>query len=72
MRIRRAACRRSFDFPFGTRTLLWMVLQVKVKVRARTSELIGPVARHFRCPKAAVSIKSGTSGQRKLMLVNGA
>ena len=33
------------------------------------AELIGLVARHFRCPKAAVSIKSGASGRTKLVRI---
>ena len=33
------------------------------------AELIALVAAHFRCPKAAVSIKAGASGRRKLLLV---
>ena len=32
-------------------------------------ELIALVAAHFRCPKAAVSIRAGASGRRKLVLV---
>ena len=69
-----------------------MLLQVKVKPRSRTSELvrqsdgtwlarlkappvdgranqelIGLVAAHLKCPKAAVSIKSGSSGRLKIV-----
>ena len=32
-------------------------------------ELIGLVARHFGCPKSAVSIKSGASGRMKLVKI---
>lgn len=32
-------------------------------------ELIALVARHFRCPQAAVAIKAGASGRRKLVRV---
>jgi uncharacterized protein (TIGR00251 family) len=32
-------------------------------------ELIALVAEHFRCPKAAVSIKSGRSGRVKLVRI---
>lgn len=32
-------------------------------------ELIALVARHFGCPKAAVSIKAGASGRRKLVRI---
>ena len=71
-----------------------MLLQVKVKPRSRTSELVrqsdgtwlarlkappvdgranqelvGLVAAHFKCPKAAVSIKSGSSGRLKIVKV---
>jgi uncharacterized protein len=70
-------------------------LQVKVKPRARTSELVREadgtwlarlksppvdgranqelvalVAAHLKCPKAAVSIKSGTSGRFKIVKVD--
>jgi uncharacterized protein len=72
-----------------------MVLQIKVKPRARTSslaqlpdgtwaaqlksppvdgkaneELVALVAGHFRCRKAAVSIKSGASGRLKLVKID--
>jgi uncharacterized protein len=33
-------------------------------------ELIGLIARHFGCPKSAVSIKSGTSGRMKLVKID--
>ncbi|TAH35505.1 MAG: DUF167 domain-containing protein [Planctomycetota bacterium] len=33
------------------------------------AELIALVARHFGCPKAAVSIKSGASGRIKLLQI---
>ena len=71
-----------------------MLLQVKVKPRSRTSELvrqsdgtwlarlkappvdgranqelIGLVAAHLKCPKAAVSIRSGSSGRLKIVKV---
>jgi uncharacterized protein (TIGR00251 family) len=71
-----------------------LTLQIKVKPRARVSELaqgadgtwsaklkappvdgkaneelVALVARHFGCPKAAVSIKSGASGRMKLVQV---
>jgi len=70
------------------------ILQVRVKPRARVSELvpdgtgawvahvtappvdgkanaevIALVARHFGCPKSAVSIKSGASGRTKLVRI---
>ena len=32
-------------------------------------ELIGLIARHFGCPKSAVSIKTGTSGRMKLVKI---
>ena len=32
-------------------------------------ELIGLIARHFGCPKSAVSIKSGVSGRMKLVKI---
>jgi len=32
-------------------------------------ELIGLIARHFGCPKSAVSIKSGASGRMKLVKI---
>ena len=35
-------------------------------------ELIALVARHFGCAKAAVTIKSGASGRRKLVRIEGA
>lgn len=35
-------------------------------------ELIALVARHFRCRKAAVSIKSGGSGRTKLVKIESA
>ena len=71
-----------------------VILQVKVKPNARTSELVqaadgtwlaklksapvdgkaneelvGLVARQFKCPRAFVSIKAGTSGRMKLVKV---
>ena len=71
-----------------------MVIQVKVKPRAKVSslaqiadgtwvaklksppvdgkaneELMALVAEHFRCRRAAVSIKSGASGRTKLVRV---
>jgi uncharacterized protein YggU (UPF0235/DUF167 family) len=33
------------------------------------AELIGLVAAHFRCPKAAVSIKSGAASRLKLVSI---
>ena len=36
------------------------------------AELIALVAEHFKCGKAAVSIKAGTSGRRKLVQIAGA
>jgi hypothetical protein len=33
------------------------------------SELIALVAEHFRCPRAAVSIKSGTASRTKLIRI---
>ena len=72
-----------------------MVLQIKVKPRARASslaqqvdgtwlaqiksppvdgkanaELVALVAGHFRCPKSAVTIKSGASGRTKLVRID--
>ena len=72
-----------------------MLLQVRVKLNARTSELvpaadgtwqarlksppvdgkanaelIALVAAHFKCRKAAVSIKSGGSGRLKIVRVD--
>ena len=71
-----------------------MHLHIKVKPRARTSELVQSsdgtwlarlksppvdgkaneelvalVAAHFKCPKAAISIKSGASGRIKIVKV---
>jgi uncharacterized protein len=71
------------------------LLQVRVKPRARASELVREadgtwlarlksppvdgranqelvalVAAHFKCPKAAVSIKSGASGRLKIVKVD--
>ena len=34
-------------------------------------ELVALIARHFACPKSAVSIKSGASGRIKLVIVDG-
>jgi len=34
------------------------------------AELIALIARHFRCNKSAVSIKSGTSGRMKLVRIS--
>ena len=34
-------------------------------------ELIGLVARHFKCRKSAVSIKSGAAGRMKLVRIEG-
>jgi len=72
-----------------------VLLQVRVKPRSRTSELVREsdgtwvarlkappvdgranqelvslVAAHLKCPKAAVSIKSGASGRLKLVKVD--
>jgi len=72
-----------------------MVLQIKVKPRARASslaqqadgtwlaqiksppvdgkanaELVALVAGHFRCPKSAVTIRSGASGRIKLVRID--
>lgn len=33
-------------------------------------ELVALIARHFGCPKSAVSIKSGASGRMKLVKIN--
>jgi len=33
-------------------------------------ELIGLIAKHFRCPKSAVSIRHGASGRIKLVQIN--
>jgi uncharacterized protein (TIGR00251 family) len=34
------------------------------------AELIALVARHFECPKSAVSIRSGASGRMKLVRID--
>ena len=34
-------------------------------------ELLALVARHFRCPKSAVSLKSGASARTKLVRIDG-
>lgn len=34
-------------------------------------ELVALVARHFGCPKSAVSIRSGASGRLKLIRIDG-
>ena len=72
-----------------------VLLQVRVKPRSRTAELvrapdgtwiarlkappvdgkanaelIALVAAHLKCPKAAVSIKSGTTGRLKIVKVD--
>lgn len=72
-----------------------VILQVKVKPNARSSELLQAddgtwsatlksppvdgkanrelaalVARQFKCPKAAVSIRAGSSGRTKLVKVD--
>lgn len=33
-------------------------------------ELVALIARHFACPKSAVSIKSGASGRMKLVTID--
>lgn len=35
------------------------------------AELIGLVARHFRCPKSSISIVSGASGRLKRVRISG-
>ena len=35
------------------------------------AELVALVAGHFRCPKSAVTIKSGASGRTKLVKIEG-
>ncbi|EKQ69936.1 hypothetical protein OsccyDRAFT_1510 [Leptolyngbyaceae cyanobacterium JSC-12] len=34
------------------------------------AELLALVAKHFRCPKSAVTIKSGQSGRTKFLVIN--
>jgi uncharacterized protein len=52
--------------PDGT----WMAQLRSPPVDGKANEeLIGLVARHFRCGKAAVSIKSGASGRSKLVRI---
>ena len=50
----------------------WMAQLKSPPVDGRANEeLIALVARHFRCGKAAVSIKSGASGRIKLVKIGG-
>jgi hypothetical protein len=54
--------------PDGT----WMAQLKSPPVDGRANEeLIALVARHFRCGKAAVTIKSGASGRIKLVKIEG-
>ena len=54
--------------PDGT----WMAQLKSPPVDGRANEeLITLVARHFRCGKAAVAIKSGASGRNKLIRIEG-
>ncbi len=49
---------------------VWLALLKSPPVDGRANEeLIGLVARHFSCRKAAVSIKSGASGRTKLVRI---
>ena len=48
----------------------WMAQLKSPPVEGRANEeLIALVARHFRCGKAAVAIKSGASGRIKLVKI---
>lgn len=48
----------------------WLALIKAAPIEGRANEeLIALVARHFRCPRSAVSIKSGASGRLKLVRV---
>jgi uncharacterized protein YggU (UPF0235/DUF167 family) len=50
------------------------IAQVKAPARdgRANEELVGLVARHFHCQKAAVSIRSGASGRVKLVQIKAA
>jgi uncharacterized protein YggU (UPF0235/DUF167 family) len=48
----------------------WLARLRAAPVEGRANqELIALVARHFGCPKSAVSIKAGASGRRKLVRI---
>lgn len=49
----------------------WLARLKSPPVDGRANEeLIALVARHFQCPKSAVSIKSGASGRMKLVRID--
>lgn len=51
---------------------LWLAQLKSPPVDGKANEeLVALVARHFRCPKSAVSIKSGASGRLKLIRIEG-
>jgi uncharacterized protein YggU (UPF0235/DUF167 family) len=50
---------------------LWLAQLKAAPVDGKANEeLVALVARHFGCPKAAVSIKSGAAGRLKLVQVS--
>lgn len=49
----------------------WSASLKSAPIEGRANEeLIGLVARHFRCPRAAVTIKGGASGRTKWVKVD--
>jgi uncharacterized protein len=51
---------------------LWLAQLKSPPVDGKANEeLVALVARHFGCPKSAVSIKSGASGRLKLIRIDG-
>lgn len=49
----------------------WMAKLKAPPVHGKANEeLISLVAAHFRCPKAAVTIKAGATGRRKLVKID--
>jgi uncharacterized protein len=49
----------------------WLARLKSPPVDGRANEeLIALVARHFRCPRSAVSIRSGASGRMKLVRID--
>ena len=51
---------------------LWLAQLKSPPVDGKANEeLVALVARRFRCPKSAVSIKSGASGRLKLIRIEG-
>ena len=51
---------------------LWLAQLKSPPVDGKANaELIALVAKHFSCPRAAVSIKSGESGRMKLVRIEG-